>query len=293
MNIEPISYRYAPSEGALPLPKSKGKTKERIHLFKYEGDPNKDPYAVAVKKLKSSTPKLNIFEKKFSILHAVKEGAEVTWYKINKNSLKKRLNIQDRELKKVIDAKSGKTSTEFHHLIQKKHTLLQKYKNALDVPFGRTIGENGSVYGPSDGYKIVLPLAERLVEACVQNHIHFPYKKVLFLCVDRGWPGLFHYESYYKQFHFHVGEQENENPYNLKNYNKDEILVVLYDRNEYGKGNGNNKYNPGTSEPEEFREFLKRPDSPLKVVNIDLKSQQQLIKRGELSKKVSVQLQAR
>jgi hypothetical protein len=39
VNIELPSYRYARSEGALSLPKSKGDVKERIHLFKYEGDP--------------------------------------------------------------------------------------------------------------------------------------------------------------------------------------------------------------------------------------------------------------
>lgn len=105
-----IEFKYATSERALPLANSKGGKKSRIHLFDYQGEVGKDRFAVAAKlcKVKSESPRLNCLERKFFILLAHQEkNGDVTWYKINKNSLKKRLGLSAEMLKGVVDGKTG------------------------------------------------------------------------------------------------------------------------------------------------------------------------------------------
>lgn len=288
MPINPI-FHEVPSEGALPLPKSKGEVKGRIHLFEYKGEPGKDPYAVAGKNLGENPPKLGLFGKKFYVLHSVKNGDSVTWYKINKNSLKKRLNIQDNELKGTLDRKTGKTSAEFVNLIRDKHEKLEKLKKTIDL---RPYAPSADGKYPGVGaYKTLEQLSERLIEGCVQENVDFPYKKVLFLYVNRQCPGLFHPEGFYKK-KYYVGESEDDDPGNLKNYKKNEILLIVFDYTGLQgikQPNGMDSYQPAENEPREYTEFL-RAQSPFKVVRLDLKSSLHLLKTGELSEKVKSQL---
>lgn len=122
-----LSFQYVSNEGALPLTaeKSKGSAKSRVHLFKYTGEEGKDRYAVAAEQV--NTPKLNWIERKLCILHQhVDKNGTKTWYKINKNSLKKRLNIDSKELTQVLDSKTGITKSDaMESLIKRKYAALE------------------------------------------------------------------------------------------------------------------------------------------------------------------------
>lgn len=101
-----MRINYSSNEKALPIKNSKGKSKSRIHLFKYEGDKGKDPYAIAAKKL-NKPPLFHIpfLKNRYVILKdadPVTEASSV-YYKINKNSLCKRLGISATDLESHVD----------------------------------------------------------------------------------------------------------------------------------------------------------------------------------------------
>lgn len=126
-----LSFKFVSLESALPLHNSKGLAKSRIHLFDYKGESGKDPYAIAAKMIQvkeDAIPKLNLFDKKFYFLHChCDENAKKTWYKINKNSLQKRLNITSQELNNILDSGTGVSdSLSIESLIKKKYTAVEK-----------------------------------------------------------------------------------------------------------------------------------------------------------------------
>lgn len=78
---------------------------------------------------KSDPPKLNFFESRFYIpLKIEEENGEETWVKVNKNSLKKRLNISDKELAKAKETEAVAA------LIEKK---LTESSNSLATFYGK------------------------------------------------------------------------------------------------------------------------------------------------------------
>ncbi len=110
MNVNFNAYHFVDSEKALELPDSAGKKKSRLHLYDFNGLEGKDRYAVAAEKLtvaKDETPSLGWLDRKFYVLHAHKEGDTTTWYKINKNSLQKRLDFSPKMMKMLVDENTG------------------------------------------------------------------------------------------------------------------------------------------------------------------------------------------
>jgi len=101
--MENLACRFSASETALKIPDSLGSKTSRLHLTnKYTL--GKDPYAIAAKQLKMTTstpPALGWLEKKYYVL-LQRPGTNI-WYKVNKNSLKKRLGISEIELEKNKD----------------------------------------------------------------------------------------------------------------------------------------------------------------------------------------------
>lgn len=78
---------------AKTLHNSKGAKKGRIHLLSHDALEGQDRYAVAAEVLKSKdgeAPKLGWWDRQFNIVARDDEG---TWYKVNKRSLIKRLNV--------------------------------------------------------------------------------------------------------------------------------------------------------------------------------------------------------
>lgn len=132
--INYLSFKYTGKEfktTQLPLVKTKNRETTRVHLFKKtakninEAD---DVYAIAAKKIKPEEPKqLNFFEKGRYIIHRhVQKNREgkvtETWYKINKNSLIKRLSnlgINENEIKAQISGNFTK-SDDFEKYLNEK-----------------------------------------------------------------------------------------------------------------------------------------------------------------------------
>jgi hypothetical protein len=91
-----VHFNYVRKEAAL----HGGKAKSRLHLYQFAGEPGKDPFAIAAKKIEGSRmPKLNCIQKMFNVVIAVENGGKREWYIVNINSAKKRLQLTRSEIK--------------------------------------------------------------------------------------------------------------------------------------------------------------------------------------------------
>jgi tetratricopeptide (TPR) repeat protein len=92
-----LHFNYVRKEAA----PNGGAAKSRLHLYHYQGDVNKDPFAVAAKKIEGkNNPRLNCIQKMFYVLIEVKEGNGQGWYMVNIRSTIKRAKVTKDELKK-------------------------------------------------------------------------------------------------------------------------------------------------------------------------------------------------
>lgn len=98
---------------------SPGRAKSRIHLFDKTKNDALDRFAIAAKKIDSNHPKLNFFERHFYLLHKHGEGRNAVWYKINKNSLVKRLGVNKESLNAFVDHKGFTNQKTFEKFLCK------------------------------------------------------------------------------------------------------------------------------------------------------------------------------
>lgn len=264
-----ISFNfYSPEkkEKAPPLPNSSGNLKKRLHFF---GPKENDRFAVAVSKQISSKsmPKLNWFEKKFYVLVPDPNSNNETWYKVNKNSLKKRFQITEKELKQspILD------------LIQEKYLARKEWEQITD----EYINNKGS-YPPNS-------LASRFIDALVNAGIKpEKYKGVAF------WnQNLYHFFFTADGIGlFDLGSQKDDRPLNLRNYEKGEILSVIYREHVkvFDQPEGTCFFHGNDPNYVSKMDFLTGPDSPLTVIELDEASVKTIIMKGEFPEKILKQI---
>lgn len=123
-------YSYNPSAKALTLHNSAGKIQSRLHLLEYDGMRDKDRYAVAAKKIDlkpGEAPSLGWFARKFYILYSHTDDAGVTTlYKINRESLRKRLLISSKDMENLADEEG--IAKNLDTLITKKTEEIKKWR---------------------------------------------------------------------------------------------------------------------------------------------------------------------
>lgn len=172
-----FSPQYVKNEGALPLKNSKGDPKSRIRLFDYQVEKGKDPYAIAAKVLQpkeKEAPKLNCFDKKrfFLYKHVGADGVAV-WYKINKNSFKKRLKIDSDELKGLLDNKGVLQDKRLKGLIETMFPPPPPPPKSIKDHLSSIINLTGPKKLPDDA---VIP--NRQIDAILKGTLAVPPKKV-------------------------------------------------------------------------------------------------------------------
>jgi Domain of unknown function (DUF4804) len=160
------ALKLSNSEGTI----SKGDSTDRLYLFSTTDLTHR--YAIAAEIIKASDPKkpptLGWLDKKYYVL--VKGEPGTTWYKINKSSLQKRLNITSKELgAQVKDGIANKT--DLSKLIHDKHNLRTAWEK---------IGGGKEKTGFNSSF----------IDALVENNVQpGNYKKIAFWkCSDKSVP---------------------------------------------------------------------------------------------------------
>ena len=119
-------YNYQPEKPKGLFSFLQGGVKGRIHLLSgYTAASHEaklqDHFAVAAEKIQGEIKPLEGLQKRFSIIVREQQGEQVTAYKINQNSLIKRLGIKDKEALKQLAGKDGIVDkTTFDNFIKKK-----------------------------------------------------------------------------------------------------------------------------------------------------------------------------
>ncbi len=202
MNVNFNAYHYVDSEKALELSDSAGKKKSRLHLYDFNGLEGKDRYAVAAEKLtvaKDETPALGWLDRKFYVLHAHKEGDTTTWYKINKNSLQKRILISSKEMKKHVDSKTG---------------VIDGLEDLLNERVAKKDAVKSKCITPLD------PSSEKFLEKLAAADVPLtPYQHIA-ICNKPDTSIFFPNSALY------LGGSQDKDPNNIRNLAPDSILVV-------------------------------------------------------------------
>lgn len=274
-NVIRKAYEFVDSEKALQLPNSKGSEKSRLHLSAYEGAEGKDRFAVAAEIITfqpNETPSLGRFDRIFNVLHSHTDETTktTTWYKINKNSLKKRLNLSSKEIKAI-----EKDPTV--DLISKKIELRNQWLN-LKIHGGDRLQDPTS-------------FESRFIDSLVEYGVSpTNYEHLIFWNISQ-----FRHRSHLTNFADAVAPeilikpkdtQIKEGYYNLWDIKKDSLLVICFE------GYGNQKDVFSLDElidhfttqgvTQEVKEFLKGDDSPLVYVPIKEKDVDKIERSGKL-----------
>lgn len=128
------AYSFVQSEAALTFFNSWGWKKSRLHLMAYDGKPGKDPYAVAAERLQVATgekPSMGWWDRQFYVLHQHNN----IWYKINKNSLQKRLNIDSASWNHLVSSNGDHFSSRLQEVIDEKNleNQVRLYRKEWDL----------------------------------------------------------------------------------------------------------------------------------------------------------------
>lgn len=151
------SGHFEKSEKAKTLFNSRGTKQGRFHIFDYKGSRGMDRYAVAGEVMKFKTDldaKLGWWDRKYNVLISRhNENGTTTWYKINKNSLIKRLN-PSADL--IVDETTGRCSN-FEALIAAKAEsfIKLKEKSNATTPFEHEFLHQLSGNNHADAYKSI------------------------------------------------------------------------------------------------------------------------------------------
>lgn len=268
MNVSFDFYYSGKKEKAPILPHSSGNSKKRLHLF---GHQEKDRFAVAANQITSkdkSPPKLSWFGKKYYVLIPDPNSNGKTWYKVNKNSLKKRFQITEKELKPAIQNSS------ILNLIEEKYAARKQWEQIEDWYISQA-QNSGHLRTPSS-------LPSRFIDALVNAGIKpGVYKGIVFWSSNRTcycftFDGCSPFRVY--------GEKDN-NPCNLRNYEKGQILSIIF-REPYLKRPTRPRENIVDPDLKADVEFVNGPDSPLTIIELDDASVKSIINTGEFPKKI-------
>lgn len=267
MNIS-FNFHYSKiKEKAPAFPHSRGNSKKRLHLF---GAQEKDRFAVAAKQITSkdkTSPKLNWFEKKFYVLVSDPQSNGEIWYKVNKNSLKKRFQISEKELKapdaSILD------------LINEKYSARKQWEQVMDP----------ILHGCPEPYWLPSRFIDALVTAGIKPD---RYKGLAFWSLQR----YCYFFTSDGASAFKIMDEKDNDPLNLRNYEKGQILSVIY-RDLWMKDHRNLR-NPrnNIADPaiQKHVDFVNGPDSPLTVIELDERSVKAIMDKGEFPPEILRQL---
>jgi hypothetical protein len=201
MNVNFKAFDFVQSERALKLSNSDGDEQSRLHLYDFNGEEGKDRYAVAAKVLtvaKDETPALGWLDRKFYVLHAHKEGDTTTWYKINKNSLQKRILISPKEMKNHVDSKTG---------------VMEGLEDLLNARVEKKEALKSKCITPLD------PSSEKFLEKLAATNVPLTPFKHIAIC-NKPDTHIFANSNLY------LGPDTDKDPNNIRHFAPDSILVV-------------------------------------------------------------------
>lgn len=264
-----FNFQYSGiAETAPRLPNSAGDSKKRLHLF---GLQENDRFAIAVAKQimtdgKTSPKPLNWLQRKFYVL-VPDPNNKTVWYKVNKNSLTKRFQIDETELTKA------ESSNSLLELLEAKYQARQEWEQIE----GDSLLSNGR--GFSD-FHSADSLASRFIDALVNAGIKPAFKAMAF------WP------TNNKHFFFSSDGASN---LNLRNYEKGQILSIIY--REFGKdllayGDYNPRDNIVHDDNKEALDLINGPASPLFIIELSDAEVKYIKAEGKFPEEVLRQLKS-
>jgi hypothetical protein len=276
MNTDLNFYYSGVTEVAQKLHNSDGESKLRLHLF---GDAVNDRFAVAAEKCDQT--KLNWLEKKFYVLVPDPETAGTTFYKVNKNSLKKRFQITDKELKPLVQ-ENGTSDQALLDLIKKKHTARMAWAQMKAV-------SSWPLSDPTDAYSRII---DALVEAGIDQE---KYKGIAFWTPGRK-TYCFTSDGESPGFALPMPGKPPKTGTNLLDYNKGEILTfICYPIQNPSLVDGYNSSKKDNFDGlvdhknrAELLEFIRGENSPITLVNLDKEAMEKVMSKGKFPSAVLI-----
>lgn len=285
MNVG-FDFQYSGKDETAPrLPNSAGDSKKRLHLF---GLKQNDRFGIAVdKQIKTDgkAPELNWFQKKFYVLVPDPKSNNTIWYKVNKNSLTKRFQINETELEKA-----EASPDVLMKLLQDKYQARAEWEKIEDnsVSNGRL---GFSSWHTADS------LPSRFIDALVNAGIKPGQHKIISFWSLNRFNYLFTSDG---SSGFKVLDSKDDNRFNLRNFQKGTFLSVIYcEPHNKSKIEGINYREklvggPGF-DPESVKkqaDFINGPESPLVIIELNDANVKSIIKNGKFPEEVLRQLQS-
>lgn len=232
----------------------------RLQLFTSQGEKAKDRVTISVsaRKIKVSpqkTPELNGLEKKYYVLYQTKDAkGHECWFRINKNSLEKRLGVSKEELH--INKKG--IAQNLSHIVGEKEKLINDWSR---------IFSKISVKAKSDARKIISEMAAQGIPTG-------SYKLGIFWDMGTDNPSVFQLDG--------VCRMSLEE---LKQYKPGEILLIPLHYRPYQR-----EYITAKDDGQKTYDFLNTEESPLVIVPFDQHSLKSFQKTGKIPEDIAEKL---